>query len=453
MNYHLVNQILVVRNEYLFDPDSMIIFSKMNPNESIEKVINDFQQNKPFETRLQQTYPKNGLTQKSILPENEEQTIEKDLQSGPECKNVNLELHVTDRCTFRCKYCYAENACNQSQTEAMSEEILEQSLKFARNSFPNADFFSISLFGGEPLLYFKKFPFLIKKAREIFESKKYEISFPTNGSLIDDEIAQLLKENHISFQISWDGTEDSQNFLRPTKAGKKSFPIVNANLSRFAKISDVLSVRATITPYNMQLAELFSFFKQKGFKKVHYAVCYSGPDDIVIKEKHFSQLTKEWERLARVYLQHIIDENQIIELTPFRKYLRTLHFGKKAYYFCGRGKNLFVIAPNGMIYACHRFVRDETYRIGSITKGFDEKAKSCTCCSVVDQENCRDCFGRFLCGGGCLHDKTYGSFSLSCAINRHIIALCVWMYGELSVHYPKALEKLFPSAGSETDQK
>lgn len=382
-------------------------------------MINDFQKNKPIE-------------QLKIDSEN--------FEYG----NVYLELHVTDDCTFRCRYCYVEEACHKYVKQEMSEEVLEKSFKLALNSFPNAKAFIIVLYGGEPLLFFKKFSFIVKKSQEIFAGKKVEISFSTNGSIINDKIMAFLTKNKVAFQISWDGREDQQNRLRPTKAGTKSYPIVDAHLSRFAKISDSLSVRATITPYNLHLSELFTFFKQKGFKKINFGICFSGPEDVVVRKKHFPQLFEEWNKLARLYLQHIVDEETVIQLIPFRKFLRSLHYGKKNYHYCGTGKNLFAVCPEGTIYSCHRFVRDETHRIGTLSEGLDKKVKTMTNSLVIDKESCRDCFARFLCGGGCPHDQAFGSFDLSCSMNQHLVALCVWIYGELSTRYPESLKKLFP---------
>ena len=421
MNYKIVDQILVVQNQYFFDPESLIIFSKTRASDSEKKMINDFQKNKPVE-------------QHKIDLENFEYS------------NACIELHVTDDCTFRCRYCYAEEACHKYKTQEMSEEVLEKSFRLARNFFPNAKVFTIVLYGGEPLLFFKKFPFALKKSQEIFAGSKVEIAFATNGSVVNDKILSFLCENKVSFQISWDGKEDQQNRLRPTKAGKESYSIVDANISRFAKITDSLSVRATITPYNLHLSELFIFFKQKGFKKIHFGICFSGPDDVVIRKKHFPRLLEEWNKLARLYLQHIIDEEVVIQLIPFRKFLQSLHYGKKRYHYCGASKNLFAVSPEGTIYSCHRFVRNETHRIGSLSEGFDKK--SMTGIPVVGKEGCRDCFGRFLCGGGCSHDQIFGSLDLSCSMNQHLVALSVWIYGELSTRYPETLKKLFPDSSA-----
>jgi len=420
MNYNVINKILVVHNQYFFDPESLIVFSKTNASDSAEEIINDFHKNKPVDSSID------------------------DLEKN-EYSNAIIELHVTDNCTFRCKYCYAEGSC-QNKNQEMSEEVIEKSFRYVRNSFPNAKTFTIALFGGEPLLFFKKFPFILKKSQEIFSDRKVKITFPTNGSLINDNIADFLNKNKVAFQISWDGKEDQQNYLRPTVTGKKSYPIVNANLNRFAKITDSLSVRATITPYNLQVSDLYTFFKEKGFKRINFGICFSGPDDVVIKKEHFPQLLEEWNKLARLYLQHIVEEEVIIDFTVFQRSLHALHHGKKKYHFCGMGKNLFAFSPEGNIYSCHRFVRNEDHRIGTLSEGIDKKAQTTTNIPVTDKESCRDCFARFLCGGGCLHEQFFGSADLSCLMNRHLAALCVWIYGELSTYHPESLKKLFPDS-------
>jgi uncharacterized protein len=430
MIYKIVDQILVVQDTYFFDPDSLIIFSKTCASDPEEEVIRDFQKNRPVET-----------SKVSIGQDGTENGID---HENPEYGKVNIELHVTDDCTLQCRYCYAEEACNKYKKLSMSENVIEQTFTLARNSFPNAKVVDITLFGGEPLLFYKKFPFILRKCQEIFEGKKVEISIPTNGSFINKDILSFLSRDDVLFQISWDGKEDQQNRLRPTKTGKESYQMVDSNLSHFAKITDSLAVRATITPFNLRLSELFTFFKQKGFKKLNFGICFSGPKDVVVEKKHFSQLFEEWNKLVRLYLQHVVEDETVIQIIPLLRFLMPLHYGTKNYHYCGMSKNLFAVSPEGTIYSCHRFVRNESHRIGSLSEGFDKKAKTSTNIRVTNKERCSDCFARFLCGGGCPHDQTFGSFDLSCSYNQHLAALCVWLYGELSNRYPKSLKKLFP---------
>ena len=104
--------------------------------------------------------------------------------------------------------------------------------------------------------------------------------------LSTEKILSLLKEHNISFQLSMDGTRQEQDFLRPTKEGKKSFDAILKNIKLFQEAQKTLSVRATITPYNMQLSKMFLFFKKIRFKRMNFNLCSSSDSDWLIRGKN-----------------------------------------------------------------------------------------------------------------------------------------------------------------------
>lgn len=400
---------------YFFDPDSLIVFSKLNQGTSDEDIICRFNEDKKELKGTGRVLSK-------------------------ECNSVKLELHLTDKCNLRCKYCYLEEFRPKESCSCMSDEILERALLFVQLTFPKLEVLYLTLYGGEPLLFWRKFDFILKILNENFKSTKVKIGLATNGTIINDDILRFLKENNVSFQLSWDGDKQQQDKLRPTVKGKGSYELIDKNLSSFKTSREGLSVRATITPYNMDLVGLFYFFVKKGFKQISFSSCIADQEEFRIGD--IEKFMQEWDKLAEAYLKHIVEGGPVVRLTKFYDIFKMIHLGRKERFSCGCGKNLFIVSQDGSFYACHRFVGNEKYKIGNLDFGFfnNDLRDYLLNFNVDDEKNCSSCFARYVCGGGCLYEKTF--FPDTCRLFRHILCLGICLYGELSTKYPLAFEKL-----------
>ena len=70
---------------------------------------------------------------------------------------------------------------------------------------------------------------------------------------------------------------------------------------------------------------------------------------------------------------------------------------------CGAGCEYVAITPEGDIYPCHQFVGNEDYKLGSLYDGTFDKELSGRFAglNIYTREECRDCWARFYCSGGC----------------------------------------------------
>jgi uncharacterized protein len=169
-------------------------------------------------------------------------------------------------------------------------------------------------------------------------------------------------------------------------------------------------------------------------------------NDLAIKEEHLPVLFQNLEVLARHYLQDLVEQKneKPFHFVVFERYLQILHVGRKQTSFCSAGKNLFTVSPEGDIYFCHRFVGNEQYKIGDIYKGFfeDNKIRKVSMHSNVDNDpRCKKCFARYLCGGGCVHEKYISHDKIACAFRKHLFYLVIWMYAELQTKHSEVLAK------------
>ena len=121
----------------------------------------------------------------------------------------------------------------------------------------------------------------------------------------------------------------------------------------------------------------------------------------------------QYEELARLMIAR---EKEGRPFT-FYHYIMDLHEGPCIYKRvsgCGSGTEYLAVTPWGDLYPCHQFVGDENYKMGNIWSGVTntELQKQFAECNVYAREECRDCWARFYCAGGCAANAYHATGSI-----------------------------------------
>ncbi|HOV43287.1 MAG TPA: SPASM domain-containing protein, partial [Syntrophothermus lipocalidus] len=93
------------------------------------------------------------------------------------------------------------------------------------------------------------------------------------------------------------------------------------------------------------------------------------------------------------------------------------------------------ITPDGDIYPCHQFVGNHDYLMGDIYKGLrnTEVRRLFAENQLFFKEDCRTCWARHYCGGGCAANAYFENEDLkkpsqvSCAMQRKRIECAIWL--------------------------
>jgi uncharacterized protein len=135
--------------------------------------------------------------------------------------------------------------------------------------------------------------------------------------------------------------------------------------------------------------------------------------------------------------------------------LVSLHQGEVMNYPCGAGLGLFSVSPLGRLYLCQRFTGNDAFHMGDIYQGFDQAklARFRREAEISNKTDCRTCWVRTICTGGCYHEACVREGS-HLKPNLHY---CDWIkrwseiglevYCRLATAYPDYLEKLCMSRG------
>lgn len=164
---------------------------------------------------------------------------------------VSLTICPTLNCNFRCPYCFENHRIGK-----MSEEVQEQIITFIRRMVGTyrANRISVTWFGGEPLLASDVIESLSQKIIEFADEKKiqYNATIVTNGYLLSQEnIDMLYKYKVRSYQITFDGLEETHDKTRHLASGQGTFSKIVENLTQ-NKIIGHVSIRHNINEDNKE---------------------------------------------------------------------------------------------------------------------------------------------------------------------------------------------------------
>lgn len=264
-----------------------------------------------------------------------------------------LQWHITSKCNQRCKHCYQEHYSGIELTLAQIIDVIEQYkqllISYANNKKCNFIRGHINITGGEPFVREDFFEILTK----LYENRKYfSYGILTNGSLINNESAKLLKKLNVAhIQVSIDGNRKTHDELR----GPNNF---NQTLKAL-KILKKFNIRSMIsfTAHKNNYKD-FSIVA-KYARKVKTSKLWT---DRLVPIGNGKNLEKDILSPieAMEFFENIVQEKNKKFLNKFsgtEVYAnRSLQFLKSAEkpYGCSAGDSLIVVLENGDIVPCRR---------------------------------------------------------------------------------------------------
>ena len=176
-------------------------------------------------------------------------------------------LHITKKCNMNCIYCYEKDKDSIYSWDQI-KHLLDDILKYN-------NYFNMEFLGGEPCLNID----IIEKTIDKIKSNVNEFYITTNGTIIDDKLILLLKQNqNLYWYASMDGTP-RMNCLRVMKSGYNSHDIVIENYKYLVNSgidNKQLGIHMTIHPYNMtQIVKGVNYLYNMGIRNISIGIVES----------------------------------------------------------------------------------------------------------------------------------------------------------------------------------
>ena len=351
-----------------------------------------------------------------------------------------LCLHVAHDCNLRCRYCFAGTGDFGQGRRIMPPEVGKKAIDFVIARSGKRRNIEVDFFGGEPLMAMETVKQTVAYAREQEErfDKKFRFTITTNGLLLDEENIAYINENMSNVVLSLDGRPEVNDAMRKTVNGGGSYATIVPKFQKLVRQRDPSRdyyVRGTFTAENLDFAEDVLHIADCGFDQLSVEPVSVQPGcGYELTEEHLPRIEAEYERLSQIMRQRK-KEGRPFNFFHFMVDLEQGPCVIKRLRGCGAGYEYVAVTPEGDIYPCHQFVGQEQFRQGSVlddTMDLD-LAKTFSGLNIYTREQCRDCWAKFYCSGGCsaanylMNGELKKPYELACRMERKRLECAIYL--------------------------
>ncbi len=373
-----------------------------------------------------------------------------------------LVLHVTDACNLGCAYCYhgqssparvAGTGCGPGKGAAMSAATARRAVDFLIAASGTCDKVVLVFFGGEPLLNFPLISETVAYARKRAADTGKRVSFAvtTNGTLLTPRTVAFLHAQDIGVTVSMDGIEAVHDRFRRFPDGSPSYRAILPRVRTLleAPRKKPVVARVTVAGEPEHVPETLDHLLAMGFSETGFAPVTTDDPAFQLDARGMVRLLAQFHLLSERFLETAL-RGDFLGFTNLVDLLVVLHEGEVKTHPCGAGLGLFSVSPEGRLYLCQRLTGEAEWCMGDLEGGLDhgKVARFRAMTGVERKADCRACWVRAVCAGGCYHEALIREGSLT-APNRHY---CEWIktwtamgldvYARLFMACPDYLDKL-----------
>lgn len=355
-----------------------------------------------------------------------------------------LCLHIAHDCNLACRYCFAEEGEYHGRRALMSFEVGRQALDFLIANSGNRRNLEVDFFGGEPLMNWQVVKELVAYGREQekIHNKNFRFTLTTNGVLLNDGIMEFANREMDNVVLSIDGRKEVHDFMRPFRKGAGSYDLIVPKFQQFAESrnQEKYYVRGTFTRHNLDFAKDVLHLADLGFKQISVEPVVAPADaDYALREEDVPVICEQYDILAKEMIRREKEGNGF----NFFHFMIDLTGGPCVYKRlsgCGSGTEYLAVTPWGDLYPCHQFVGEEKFLMGNVAEGVTETGieEEFKCCNVYAKKECRDCFARFYCSGGCaanaynFHGAITDVYEIGCQLQKKRVECAIMIKAALA---------------------
>ena len=355
-----------------------------------------------------------------------------------------LCLHIAHECNLACRYCFAEEGEYHGHRELMTYETGKQALDFLIANSGSRRNLEVDFFGGEPLMNWQVVKDLVRYGREQekIHNKNFRFTLTTTGVLLNDEIMEFANQEMGNVVLSIDGRKEVHDHMRPFPKGAGSYDLILPKFQKFAESrhQDKYYVRGTFTHHNLDFSKDVLSLADQGFKQISVEPVVAPEEaDYAIRKEDLPQIFEEYDALAKEMIRREKEGKGF----NFFHFMIDLTGGPCVYKRlsgCGSGTEYLAVTPWGDLYPCHQFVGTEQFLMGNVWEGIKtpEIQKEFRHCNVYTKEECKKCFARFYCSGGCaansfnMHGTINSTYEIGCELQRKRVECAIMIKAALA---------------------
>ncbi|MBS3762982.1 MAG: radical SAM protein [Planctomycetes bacterium] len=335
---------------------------------------------------------------------------------------VQAVLLMTNRCSLRCKYCYA--SAGTSEPVDMSFDLARVVIdEVAENAAQqHFDSFGVTFHGGgEPTLNWDVLRRCVSYAKS--KSVDCELSLASNG-VWARSVRDFICKEFDSVSLSLDGVKSVQDSQRPRADGGGSFEDVMESISALDAAGVSYGIRMTVVPgHEQRLVE--------GVKLIcsqTKALSIQAEPTFTVARGRYGPFSQSF---ADQFVPAFITAFDLAQREGVEMYYSGARPGIATRIFCRAALSAFVLNPRGRLVTCVETSQpladsQEEFIVGHVDhnnvyldrgalQDFLDKQQE-------EREACRECFCFWHCAGDCAVRRRsgYGKESPRCNITRSV---------------------------------
>lgn len=274
-------------------------------------------------------------------------------------ESLQLFLLPTEKCNFRCVYCYEDFRIGK-----MSPETIASIINLLRLKGPCISSLQICWFGGEPLIAYDCIQKIMGFVR--FEMPRkggfhFSSTMSTNGFLLSREkLSELIRLGVNDFQISFDGDKDEHDTLRILANGGPTFDRLWQN---------IIDAHNSYLPFNISIRIHSNQSNSESVKKLLLRLSESLGRDyrFSVFIRPLSKLGSPADSTLPIFLEESESAKVVWELRSFARNLGLNVIEKGEDYICyAADPNSYVIRADGRIAKCTVALYDDWNVVGML---------------------------------------------------------------------------------------
>lgn len=332
-----------------------------------------------------------------------------------------LHFTLNESCNMDCVYCWRKNSAvgNNGSSEldvGLGKDILRD---FFQEYGSKESSTNVIFYGTEPLLSRQLLIALIDKTVSLsaVHDADTEITVNTNGTLIDEDVADYFARHQVNVIVSLDGPPEINDRQRKFPEGKGTFKRINRGLGCLRQRNVPFAIATTVCPNSpLHVMDIVSWLIDE-FDPVWLGLNILENSDNPEDLKTVAEQTLDAFFLAR---------DRGIPILEMLKRIAPLIEGHPKRDECCACNSAIRISPHGYMAACHHFFGMEGYYCDA-KKGI-RGIEDMSAFRIFRQrgarfrnKSCDDCFARATCGGGC----PSSSFKQTGSIEKPDMRICI----------------------------
>lgn len=321
--------------------------------------------------------------------------------------NFAININLTSACNLNCTYCFARGGDYGDQKDNMGATTLPALRELILKNVTSSNKVRFEYFGGEPLLNESMIKKLVSFANELEKETGIKVlhRVSTNLTFLSDVMLDILCDNDFVVSVSIDGIKEIQDSQRPSRNGKSTYDTIIKNVERIKNKKPTIKTvaRMTVAQEKITIFEnVMDLVKTGLFDYVSLYPASVLSEDGSYKYYFDEEIRAQYKELFHRYNELFAASSCFKGFLEVEKTLDELLNGKLSINHCSAGGNYCTISSDNSIVTCHRLCGKEEYMMNtSELGGLDQKIRMKWSEKVNDSETCKDCFAKYICGGGC----------------------------------------------------